>query len=100
MGDGNINIADYVTKYAKLCAGKALSLEIIVTQPRIFPYLEPRFWDGYRHTPAWEFGRFLALVDKGKERPATPPTPKEHVAQQEREDLEASMQYTRKLLNL
>jgi sugar phosphate isomerase/epimerase len=100
MGDGNINIDDYVRKYAQLCAGKALSLEIIVTQPRIFPYLQPKFWDGYRHTPAWEFGRFLALVDKGKERPAAPPTPKERVAQQEREDLEASMQYTKKLLNL
>ncbi|MEO8126096.1 MAG: TIM barrel protein [Bryobacteraceae bacterium] len=100
MGDGNIGIDDYVRKYARLCPGKALSLEIIVTQPRTFQYLEPRFWDGYRHTPAWEFSRFLALVDKGRQRPADPPTPKERVAQQEREDLEASMVYTKRLLNL
>lgn len=100
MGDGNIGIDDYVRKYAKLCPSKALSLEIIVTQPRTFPYLEPRFWDGYRHTPAWEFSRFLALVDKGKQRQAEAPVPKDRVAQQEREDLEASMIYTKRLLNL
>ena len=100
MGEGNIGIDDYVRKYAKLCPGKALSLEIIVTQPRTFPYLEPRFWDGYRHTPAWEFGRFLALVERGTPRPAQPPVPKDRVAQQEREDLEASMIHTKRLLNL
>ena len=37
MGDGNIGIDDYVRKYTELCPGRALSLEIIVTQPRIFP---------------------------------------------------------------
>ena len=100
MGDGNINIDDYVRKYAQLCPGKALSLEIIVTGPRNFPYLQPKFWDGYRHTPAWEFGRFLALVDKGKQPAAPPAVPKDRVAQQEREDLEASMVYTKKLLKL
>ncbi len=100
MGEGNVGIDDYVRKYAKLCPGKALSLEIIVTQPRTFPYLEPRFWDGYRHTPAWEFGRFLALVERGAQRPAQPPVPKDRVAQQEREDLEASMIHTKRLLNL
>ena len=100
MGEGNIGIDDYVRKYAKLCPGKALSLEIIVTQPRTFPYLESRFWDGYRHTPAWEFGRFLALVERGTPRPAQPPVPKDRVAQQEREDLEASMIHTKRLLNL
>jgi sugar phosphate isomerase/epimerase len=100
MGDGNVGIDEYVRKYASLCPGKALSLEIIVTGPRVFPYLERNFWNGYRHTPAWEFSRFLALAEKGKARPVPPPLLKERVAQQEREDLEASMAYTKKLLNL
>lgn len=100
MGEGNIRMDEYVRKYVKLCPGKALSLEIIVTTPRMFPFTEPRFWDGYRHTPAWEFNRFLSLVEKGLAHQTPPPVPKERVAQQEREDLEASMVYTKRLLNI
>jgi sugar phosphate isomerase/epimerase len=99
MGEGNVGIDDYVQKYRRLCSGRALSLEVIVTPPRIYPYLsDAKFWDGYRSTPAWEFSRFLALVEKGK--PVVPPAASKEVAvQREREDLEASMQYTRKLLS-
>jgi len=100
MGDGNIDIQSYVRKYADLCPGRALSLEIIVTGPRIFPFLDPKFWDAYRTTPAWQFSRFLALADKGKVRPAEPPLPKEQIAQREREDLEISFRYTKELFHL
>ncbi len=100
MGEGNVGIDDYVRKYQQLCPGRALSLEVIVTQPRIYPYLDPKFWDGYRTTPAWEFSRFLNLVEKGKPRPAEPPVPKEMAAQREREDFEASMRYAHQLLSL
>lgn len=100
MGDGNIGIDDYVRKYQTLCPGRALSLEIIVTQPRVYPYLDPKFWNGYRTTPAWEFSRFVNLVDKGQPRPAEPGVPKQMAAQREREDVEASLRYTYKLLSL
>jgi sugar phosphate isomerase/epimerase len=99
MGDGNIGIDSYVRKYGELCAGRALSLEIIVTQPRVFAYRKPEFWDSYRHTPAWEFEQFAALVEDGKPRPAAEPVPKELVAQRQREDLEASIAYTKKLIH-
>jgi len=36
MGEGNIGIDDYVRKYAELCPGRPLSLEIIVFEPRVF----------------------------------------------------------------
>lgn len=100
MGDGNIGIDDYVRKYSELCPGRALSLEIIVTPPRIFAYHDPKFWERYRGTPAWEFARFLALVDKGTAPPRFDPVKKELAAQREREDLEASLQYTKRLLHL
>jgi sugar phosphate isomerase/epimerase len=100
MGDGNIGIADYVRRYAQLCPGRAISLEIIVTGPRRFPYLDPKFWDGYRHTPAWEFSRFLKLVENGAPHPPPPSVPKEQIAAQQREDLEASMRWTRELLKI
>lgn len=99
MGDGNIEIDRYVRTYVEKCPGRALSLEIIVTGPIKFPYHDPKFWAGYRNTLAWEFSRFVTLVDAGKPRPTAPPVPKEQVAQRQREDLEASMHYTLKLLN-
>ncbi len=100
MGDGNVGIGDYVRRYAQLCPGRAISLEIIVTGPRKFPYLDPKFWDGYRHSPAWEFSRFLKLVDSGTPHPPPPSVPKEQIGAQQREDLEASMRWTRELLKL
>jgi sugar phosphate isomerase/epimerase len=100
MGEGNVNIREYVQKYLELCPGRAVSLEIIVTQPRIFRYLDPAFWAAYRKTPAWEFSRFLALAEKGAARPATPPVTKEKAAETERADLEASIRWCQDVLKI
>ncbi len=99
MGEGNVNIDEYVRKYAALCPGRALSLEIIVTGPRIFPYRDPKFWDAYRGTPAWEFQRFVNIAESGKAHPMESRS-KENAARYEREDLDASLEYTKRLLNL
>jgi sugar phosphate isomerase/epimerase len=101
MGDGNIDIAGYVRRYAELCPGRALSLEIIVMGPLYFNYRNPQFWDAYRNTPAWEFARFLALVERGTPRDMPrQPVSREAAATREREDLEASIAWTRKLIGL
>ncbi len=91
MGEGNVGIDEYVKKYAKLCPGRALSMETIVTGPRIFAHRDPKFWDAYRNDPAWEFERFLKIAETGKPYQKLP-------GQHEREDLEASLSYTRKVL--
>ncbi len=93
LGDGNVGIGEWIRKYVQLCPGKAMSLEIIVTGTRPFPYLQPKFWDAYRKQPAWEFARFLAIAETGKQPPARPPVPKERAAAVEREDLEASLNW-------
>jgi sugar phosphate isomerase/epimerase len=100
MGEGNVGIDDYVRKYQALCPGRALSLEIIVTGARIFAFEDAKFWEAYRNTPAWEFERFLAIAEKGTPRPKQEPVAKELAQQREREDLEASLRYTHKLLNI
>src|SRR6516162_843405 len=48
MGEGNVEIEGYVRQYAALCPGRALSIESIVTGPRVFAYRDPKFWDSYR----------------------------------------------------
>jgi 3-oxoisoapionate decarboxylase len=99
MGEGNVDIDGYVRKYAELCPGRALSMECIVTGPRVFPYRDSKFWDAYRNDPAWEFARFLEIAGRGKPRPPLPRAANPEAARQtEREDLEASIEYTRKLL--
>jgi sugar phosphate isomerase/epimerase len=98
MGEGNIDISTWVNKYREICPGKALSMEIIVTGPRIYPWRDPKFWDAFRKTPAWEFARFLALAEQGTAPPASTPVPKELAKEREREDLEVSIEFTRKLL--
>jgi len=98
MGEGNVDIDHYIRKYRQLCAGKALSLEIIVTAPRTFAYLDPAFWEGYRNVPAWQFSRFLAIAEKGKPSPG--PSKPEDQAAREREDLEECIRYTHKLLGM
>jgi sugar phosphate isomerase/epimerase len=95
MGEGNIGIREYAKRYQELCPGRAFSLEVIVMpQPRIFAYGDPKFWEPYRKTPAWEFSRFLALADKGQPRaPLAAPVSKEAGIEREREDLEASIRF-------
>lgn len=99
MGEGNVGIDEYVRKYLALCPGRALSLEIIISpQPRPFPFHEAGFWDAYRAVPAWQFARFLKITAKGTPPAFRPLRPGETVADREREDLESSLIYTKRLL--
>jgi sugar phosphate isomerase/epimerase len=95
MGEGNVDIGGWVKKFAALCPGKAMSLEIIVTGTRPFPYLQADFWKAFRQTPAWEFARFAAIAETGKARGNRPAPAKEQAAALEREDLETSIQWVR-----
>ena len=98
MGEGNVDIEGYIRDYIRKCPGRPLSLEVIVTGPRQFNYLDPSFWDLYRQTPAWEFAQFLSLAERGSARPAPAPLPKEQAAARELQDVEASIRWTQGFL--
>jgi len=98
MGEGSIGMEDYIREFAAKCPGKPLSLEVIVMGPRFFNYRDPKFWDAYRTTPAWEFERFLALVEKGKPVPSPPRLSGPAAAARELEDVEASLRWTKAFL--
>ena len=101
MGEGNVGIDRYVRDYAALCPGRALSLESIVTGPRVFAFRDPQFWDAYRDVPAWEFEGFLEDVARGRPHPDDPkPADREATLRKERDDLDASLNYTRKILGI
>jgi sugar phosphate isomerase/epimerase len=98
MGEGNIGMEDYIREYAAKCPGHTLSLEVIVTGPRFYNYRDPKFWDAFRKTPAWEFARFLALAEKGTPREAPPRVSTEAAVARELEDVEASIRWTKAFL--
>lgn len=99
MGRGNVDIDSYVKKYLELCPGKALSMESIVFGPRVLPFKDPGFWDAYRRTPAWEFERYLTIAERGKPYRDEPwQAPDE--AKRERDALEESLNYTKKLVGV
>jgi hypothetical protein len=98
MGRGNVGIDSYVRKYIELCPGRPLSLESILFGPRVLPYWDQTFWAAYRNTPAWEFMRYLKIAESGKPYKDEPWEAKDE-AQREREALDESLQYTKKLVN-
>ena len=98
MGEGNVGITEYIRRYAAQCPGRALSLEVIVSdEPRILDYRDPQFWEGYREMRAWEFARFLALADRGTAAPRHVATA--DLAALEREHVEASIRWTKETLS-
>ena len=100
MGDGNVGITDYVTKLRQLKPELAVTLEIIVTNARIFRIYDAKFWDAYRNQPAWEFARFLKIAESGKPRDPLPPLRGDAALAREREDLETSLAFTKNILHV
>jgi sugar phosphate isomerase/epimerase len=99
MGRGNVDIDSYVHKYIELCPGKALSLESILFGPRILPYRNRAFWDAYRKTPAWEIELYLELAERGKPFKEEPWQTADE-AERERQALDESLAYTKKLIGV
>jgi len=99
MGEGNMGMETYIRTYLEKCAGRAVSLEVIVTpQPRMFNYRNPAFWELYRGTPAWEFARFLALCDKGQPSVEPAADPAVTPAARQLANVEASIRWTQAFL--
>src|SRR5262245_54548610 len=99
MGEGNMGIEDYLRSDIQKCRGRAVSLEVIVSaQPRMFNYHDPKFWDTYRSTPAWEFARFLSLCDKGQPNLEPPADPAKSQAERQLANVEASIKWTQGFL--
>jgi sugar phosphate isomerase/epimerase len=100
MGDGNVGIKEYLAKFRRLRPELPVTLEIIVTNGRVFPYFEQKFWEPYRNQPAWEFARFVRIADQGHARDPLPNLKGEEALARERADLEASLLFTRNILNV
>jgi 3-oxoisoapionate decarboxylase len=109
LGDGSIDFHKFMTRYRELCPQAAMQLEIITGRPpQVLPYLEPDFWKAFPKARASEFARFVALAKNGHpftgfmvvEDGAAEPVPefKGALREQQRVDLERSLEYAKKSL--
>ncbi len=110
MGDGSLDLRALVARYRELCPGAAMQLEIITGRPpQVLPYFEPEFWKTFPKARASEFARFVALAKAGHPFMGTMvvagpgrQTPEIQAAlkQQQRRDLERSLDYAKKVLDV
>ena len=111
LGDGTVDFVRFMERFRELCPKSSMQLELITGRPpRIIPYLEPDFWKAFPKASAAEFARFVALAKQGHPymgamviedvagtKPATIMT--EALKEQQRLDLERSLEYAKKKLD-
>jgi sugar phosphate isomerase/epimerase len=108
LGDGVMNWDRFFATYQRLCPQAAVQLEIITGRPpEVIPYLEEDFWKLFPKTPASEFARFVALAKSGHPFSGTmimedvtgkkPPEFTAALKEQQRVDLERSLEFAKKL---
>jgi 3-oxoisoapionate decarboxylase len=110
LGDGSVNFHRFVELYRKVCPHASMNLEIITGRaPTVLSYLEPDFWTVFPHMPAWEFARFVELAKSGHPyigpmviggSGKQPPAIEAALKEQQRTDLERSLEYAKKVLGL
>jgi sugar phosphate isomerase/epimerase len=110
LGDGSVNLPRFVELYRKLCPHAGMQLEIITGRPpTVLGYLEPDFWRVFPHMPAWEFARFVELAKSGHPYMGPmviggtgrqPPAIEAALKEQQRTDLERSLEYAKKTLDV
>ncbi len=112
LGDGQIDFLRFVERFREWCPQASMQLEIITGRPpRVLPYLEPGFWMAFPKALASEFARFVALAKAGHpfmgamviEDVAGPPRPavmSDALKEQQRLDLERSLEYAKNKLNV
>lgn len=110
LGDGSIDMKLFARRFAELCPKAPLLLEILTgIPPKVLPYLEADYWRGFPDTPASDFARFAALARSGHPfmgsmiivgLSSPPPEYTAALKQQERVDLDRSLEYARKSMNV
>lgn len=104
IGDGVVDWAAYMRRYAELCPQTVFQLEIISGFPRRFSYRREDFWKNYRDVRGYELQRFQTLAARGRQ--ASPYKAPEGVDKRtadqnyQKEQLERSVRYCRETLGL
>jgi 3-oxoisoapionate decarboxylase len=110
LGDGTVDFVRFMQRFRELCPRSSMQLELITGRPpRIIPYLEQDFWKAFPKASGAEFARFVALAKAGHPymgamvvedvAGAKPEIMTDALKEQQRFDLERSLEYAKKKLN-
>ena len=112
LGEGVVDFKEIMGRARELCPDVYYYIKPITGRPpQVIPYLEPEFWKMFPEARAADLARFLSLAKKGEpyaehvvnEDLQGRPMPEQFAAAvqyQQREHLERSVEYARKVLNL
>lgn len=98
MGEGQIDWARFMPRFAELCPGVPIHVETISGVGRDIPFLEDDFWTAWPRLEGQSLARFLRLMRR-RVPPATTAAKPNDPAEQRRE-LERSLTYCRTTLGL
>lgn len=99
MGEGNVDIDGWVKKFVKMRPDLPVSFENLPQPtPRIIPIFGADDLRLFPKMPAADLARYLAIAERGKPLPDAAPVPPARRGQQQLDDLEVCIRYTRKLL--
>jgi sugar phosphate isomerase/epimerase len=100
MSEGLVDWKKYFERFAALCRGVPVNLEIISGTVRPVPYLRRDFWGVWPKARAADFAKFLALAKRGKPLEAHK-SPDTHAEQEfQKSELEKSLRYCKETLGL
>lgn len=105
VGDGNVDWDAYMDYFEGHCPGVPILIETISGADRPFNYLEPDFWKTYPKARASDLAAFIAFAKQGKPYVAPDGRPtgeNTETLQQEQQrfDLERSLEYCREALGI
>ncbi|MFZ5828434.1 MAG: sugar phosphate isomerase/epimerase family protein, partial [Planctomycetota bacterium] len=100
VGEGLMDVPEYVQHLATLCPGVPLFVETISNSPHPIPFLKPEWWTGFPDVRASEIVDFLALCRRGRpigvDAPAEGMDPKEFDQQHQRKEFLRSIECLRR----
>jgi sugar phosphate isomerase/epimerase len=104
IGEGQVDWQKYFDRFAELCPGVSVQLEIISGAVRPFPFQKEDFWTFYRDIRAKEFLGFTAMAKRGRAVEAfkVPEGKDRKLTEQEfqKVELEKSIKYCQEVLGL
>jgi sugar phosphate isomerase/epimerase len=112
LGDGVVDFRRFVARMREVCPPVYVYIKPITGRPpQVLPYLDPSFWNAYPHAKASDLAEFLMLAKKGhpyegtmviEDTPGkpTPPELADAMKYQQRADMERSVAYAKKTLDL
>jgi sugar phosphate isomerase/epimerase len=111
LGEGNVDFSAFVAKLRMFKPDVYVYVKPITGRPpQLLPYLDQDFWTMYPKARAFEFASFVALAKRGApyEKPIVledlpgdlPPHFAAAIQYQQREHMERSVEYAKKVLNL